>query len=469
MEYQSNSVEPVADQGMTDQNVTNQNVTNQDGFGNGASPKKSKRGLLIAVCAVLVLIAAVSPFVYGMVMKSYLQNHPNLYVLDSFDRTDYKRSAVNEFSVVLEDEQIEQIASYLLGYTAMSNPMLSGVLTDFQMASGVKEKAAELVRGLKLRIRSSHLDTDAAGTDPLANLKFEFLFKDKLLFDFSAMFSEEAVRVDVADKNLIYHMGSKLVFNFEEQEKSLDRLKKDKEIREILATLFASASLKEKDLADSVTGEKCDVISIRVTLKDLYLAIKSFIGILDSNDALKAYFESVLLSSVEGMKLQGYDDSAVEEFKAMIESGSYITTLKRSFSAMDFYFRTMLDQIVFWVDGDLYVNKKGLVRSDLTFHAQLDDSNDPVVVGVNAHTYISDMPLEGSVVADANSISLDGMQYGWMGFEVLYPVQDQISKTFFGSEGYAELKQHIKDMVVLQFGEAMSGYLDELFLLFEQQ
>lgn len=344
---ETSTVDPIVQETLSTSDSASTTFTNcVDGT---EKPRKSRKGIWIGLLLVVIVLAAVSPFAMALMKKSGLRKNPNLYVLDSLNKTDYTKSFAYETSVKLSDEFKDMIEGQMV-------------------YAPVEVKANDVIRfieGFKLRLTTSDVNYKATGENPVVTAKYDLLFNDKDVFDLMISAGEKGLQMDVAGKKLLFLADLKIA-NYKGQQKLVDNLKKDKAVQDIFAKLFSKAELVETDIVESKTGQTCDLLKIRVSLRDLYEMVKSFVDIMDTNETVKAFVNGSLEQAVEMQASNGeYDKAQVEFVKNFVQSGMFVPILREMIKENDETVIQAIEQYGVYLNGDLYVNSDGVVRSEM--------------------------------------------------------------------------------------------------------
>lgn len=414
------------------------------GDGSGEKrPRKSRKFLWIGILAVVVLVAALSPFAMAMMKKANLRKNPSLYVMDSINETDYNKGRVFESFVRLGD-----------GFKDLIDNQLRYVPVTLNASEVI-----DFVEGFKVGVSTSDLNYKATGENPVASVRYDIFYKDKGVFDLTFRLGEKGLQFEVVGRKLLLEMDMKPKA-YEKQQKLFDDLKKDKEVREIMQRLLSKSELIGTDVVEEKTGEKCDVLKTKISLLDMYEAVKSIVKIMDSNEAVKAFIDGLLDQAIEmSGSGGGYDAQQLGIIKSFLQSGMITYMFQEAIKEYDQEIISMIENYDVYLEGDLYVNQKGVVRSDLNFvigqiHTMFLDIPS---FSIGFNSYLSNMPNEGKISPEGADLALvsvgSGVYYtgGNLNLildaeqeEILANVYRDIVDKIVTSPGFAEMRKFLE-------------------------
>lgn len=406
-----------------------------NGYNGGESPKKSRKGLWIGLLAVLILMAALSPFVMAMMNKSNLRKNPALYALDSLNNTDYTKSRAFEISLDLSE-----------GFDSLIQQQLVYMPVEVQANEVVR-----FIEGLKLKLTSSDVNYKETGEKPMVSVRYDFLYRDKDVFDMLFRLGEKGLQFEVVGKKLLIPMDLK-AGTYEKQQELVEKLKKDPEIREILNKLFAKTELESTDKVEEISGQKCDVLKVSISLMDIYEALKSLVGILDSNQTVKELVETIIDQAEEiAAQSSGYEAQQIAMARQFLQSGMLVPMLEEAINSYDDEVSAMIEQYGIRFEGMLYIDKEGVVRSDI---ALVIDEISTMFIDIPAfsimfRSYRSNMANEGAISEGSADLVLDESNLEGMDsmYGAIMDIEKDVIKKVISSPGFAEMKEILSKFI----------------------
>ncbi len=357
-----------------------------------AEPRKKGgpgRKFWFILLAAVAVVAVLSPFVYGVAKKMYLRSNPDLYVVSVLQETNYN--------------------------TGSSAEITAGI--DFSQGAAESIVAlAEALSNVRLNASVSAMNKNAKEGEVIAIGKYLLSYGGETVFDAKLAFGPDSMRADVFGTNIFISGETFLPNNFVEiqsafDEAALKELIKDKEVSEIIRELFENASLVEKDYTEARIGKACDVVNVKFSARDIYNTIKKFVGILDSNAALKKFADNLLLTYIDKIEnniIPGNKENLAEA-REFVTSGKYIGELQNAFKSFDQQSSIVLSVVNVMFDIDYYISEGVFVGASakLSFEVPEFFVNDKLTVWLKAEGFVTDEKTTGSIQQDADSIILD--------------------------------------------------------------
>ncbi|MDO4753529.1 MAG: hypothetical protein Q4A41_00860 [Bacillota bacterium] len=409
-------------------------VNVNDYSGSGNAPKKSKKALWITLLLVVVIAAALAPFGFAMARQAQLRKNPDAYVLDAMNRTDYKKSRAYEMSLEFGEEARDYWEREM-----MSLP--SGVTSnDF----------FDFVESFTFKFTHSDADMNATDAKPIVKARYDFLYDNKDIIGTTMHIGEKGIVIEIAGKKIYISSDLKYVKPSKEQERLQNNLKKDKEVQNILREMLSKSELVETDAVESVTGQKTDVLKIKISVLDLYETLKKFVNIMDTNENLKAYIKEVVESVANAAEEQG-ESVDMASIRGVIDSGMYLSFLKQAIRTYDRDIVDMLEETGIVLEGNLYVNAEGIIRSDLrlSFNEIRSYFFTVPTFSVRFNSYIAALSNDGTVSEEGTVLSLDSSTQ-YIPNEInnlLESLRADIVDEMKNSPGFKELRKFLDKMM----------------------
>lgn len=388
----------------------------------GPRKHRSRKTLLMIVLAVILVIAAISPFVYGMAETIYLRNNPDKYLLKRLFEASYRDGTSFELRVQLPE--------------AADSPL------------------DELLNNSVLKMDVSAINPEATGENLLLSGNYALEFRNRLFFKIPIQMTERGMQFTAGASSMYITFPQTLRKSdlFPAETPHFKALIEDQRFREMVRRLFTSAKLSESGKKDELTGETCDVIQLHLTARDLFQFLCDFVEELKTNQAIRNFLVETFKEALNSPFYMNYfamnaDETAKETAKE-IESGAFIDEAVNAFSEN----KELLQMVFgyFQADFDLtfYLTGKGPVRTDTAVSVTIPDfmSGHDMTYAAELISYRNALKAEGERVRTENEVLLDPQGIG----SVSDPLAMQrFMKDFFdmmiNSEAYRELETLLRE------------------------
>lgn len=387
--------------------------------------KKNKKMLLLIILAVVVVLAAMSPLLYAMAHRAYLRSNPDRYFLDTLLKEDFKSGSTTELSV---DFHIPEMEPY-----------------------------REIVRNMKLVFSASPANTAAEGNEMITSGTYGLVYKDRSIAEMFIAVSRECMRLDFMGEGVVLENYPPMPLGFD-QNAEFKKLLEDKEIKEVLLELFAAAELSQKGVKEASTGEVCDVIKIRFTLKSLYDAMSSIVRLLDTNETLRNLIIDSTLASLDAAaeQAEGYEKDELLTMRSIIASGAFIDELQSQFAQMDSVIAMFASFVKFYIDSEFHVNDRGIIRTESKVSFEMPDfmTGESTAFTLNWNNFRNTLKTEGEVDRAGAGVTVDVLHPEQSAIQ-LQMLMDRVMQKIKDSPAMAEFKADLESVV-----GPLDGFLD---------